>query len=100
MSEVTSTVGDDGVVVISVAGKFDFSVQREFRDAYKAHADGKNRFRVDLSRTDYLDSSALGMLLLLREHVGGDADRVFITGALPDVDKILRIANFQQLFRL
>ena len=51
---------------------------------------------VDLSRTSYLDSSALGMLLLLRERC---AD-VRVENASDDVRKVLEIANFQRLFEL
>ncbi len=48
----------------------------------------------------YLDSSALGMLLLLRDHAGGDAAEVRIVNCNPDVRKILTISNFEQLFEI
>ena len=45
-------------------------------------------------------SSALGMLLLLREYVGGDAGRINITGCGDDIRRVLKIANFEKLFTL
>lgn len=85
-------------IVIAVEGRFDFSQHKAFRDAYK-DADAKSsRFVIDLSGASYLDSSALGMLLLLREFVGSDRDRVQITGASDDVARVLKIANFDKLF--
>ena len=56
------------------------------------------KYTVDLAGTDYLDSSALGMLLLLREHAGGEGAAIQIINASPDVKKILDVANFGKLF--
>jgi anti-anti-sigma factor len=53
---------------------------------------------VDLRDATYLDSSALGMLLLLRDHAGGDGSNIHIINCNPDVKKILAISNFEQLF--
>ena len=43
------------------------------------------QYVVDSSDTEYLDSSALGVLLLLREHKGGGSLKVDITQASADV---------------
>ena len=62
---------------------------------------GGSRFEalvVDLKDTTYLDSSALGMLLLLRDHAGGDESDVLVVHASSDVRKILAISNFEKLF--
>lgn len=87
-------------VTIMIEGRFDFAQHKAFRDAYRDIAPGTKRFVVDLSRANYLDSSALGMLLLLREHAGGEAAPVRIIGASDDVRRVLKIANFERLFVL
>ncbi len=98
---VTSSVNSDGrTVVITIKGRFDFQSHREFRDAYAKHPGNKHQFVVDLSGTDYMDSSALGMLLLLREHAGGDRASVVISRPNPTINKILTIANFTKMFRV
>lgn len=97
MSVNSHLENESRVVVIDVKGQFDFSVQREFRDAYRDYDSGLT-FRVNLSSTEYMDSSALGMLLLLRKHAGGAGDRVVLSGANSVVSKILSIANFDKLF--
>ena len=53
-----------------------------------------------MRETTYLDSSALGMLLLLRDFAGGDDGKVEITNCNADVRKILAISNFEQLFTI
>ena len=98
VSSVECVVGDEGNVTICITGRFDYSVHRDFRNYYKDVRSADARFFIDLSQTDYVDSSALGMLLLLREHVHGDVSRIAIVGASPGVSKILRIARFDVLF--
>ncbi|MNR56929.1 hypothetical protein D3C85_1776040 [compost metagenome] len=53
---------------------------------------------VDLKDATYLDSSALGMLLLLRDHAGGDRSDIRLINSSSDVTKILAISNFDKLF--
>jgi anti-anti-sigma factor len=101
MSTIVTRLSSDGTqATISIPGRFDFSIHREFREAYSQHDPGRVKFIVDLSQTDYLDSSALGMLLLLRKFSGGDSAGVTIRNAREPVDKILRVANFDKLFEM
>ncbi len=98
---VTNSVSSDGqTVVIQVKGRFDFHSHREFRDAYSKKSGAGTRYVVDLSNTDYMDSSALGMLLLLRQHAGGDQANVVISRPNPTIQKILTIANFHKMFAI
>ncbi len=98
---IKPTVSDGGnKVTIAVTGKFDFQLYDEFRASYADTAGNGTAFVIDLSDTDYLDSSALGMLLLLREHAGGESSDIEITQASPEVRKILDVANFGKLFKL
>ncbi len=89
----------DDEVRIEVRGRFDFSSQRAFRDAYRGFP-ADRRYRVDLSGAEYLDSSALGMLLLLRKHAGDRRERVVLSGANETIRRILDIANFGKLFTI
>lgn len=95
------TTSDEGnKVTIAVAGKFDFQLYDEFRASYADTAGNGIEYVVDLAETDYLDSSALGMLLLLREHAGGESSSIEIKQATPEVRKILDVANFGKLFKI
>jgi len=96
---INTTIADSGnKIIITVAGKFDFQLYDEFRASYADTAGTGVEYVVDLSNTEYLDSSALGMLLLLREHAGGETSKIEITQASADVKKILDVANFGKLF--
>jgi len=97
---IWSTAGSAGELTIKIQGRFDFSAHQEFRDAYEKVKDEPKSYVVDMKETTYLDSSALGMLLLLRDHAGGDNAQIEIVNCNPDVKKILTISNFEQLFTI
>ena len=94
---VVSEVSQDGQkLTISIKGRFDFAKHQEFRESYEDKALGA--VVVDLKEATYLDSSALGMLLLLRDHAGGEDANIKLSYANADVRKILAISNFEQIF--
>ena len=96
---VESVVSPDGKkLTIVIKGRFDFSSHQLFRDAYERFYKAPDTYIVDLKDTTYLDSSALGMLLLLRDHAGGDESEVRVINSNSDVRKILAISNFDKLF--
>ncbi|MFC3853355.1 STAS domain-containing protein [Salinispirillum marinum] len=98
---VTAHPSDDrSVITIRVSGRFDFSSHQEFRKLYEAAPADVKQYVIDMTDATYLDSSALGMLLLLRDHAGGDNANIRISNCNPDVKKILTISNFGQLFTL
>ena len=98
---INTTISETGdKVTIAVSGKFDFQLYDEFRSAYSETAGSGVNYEVNLSGTDYLDSSALGMLLLLREHAGGESSKIDITQVSEDVRKVLDVANFGKLFNI
>ena len=97
-SELTN---DGGTVTIKVNGRFDFAVQNEFRDCYHNIDNSENtKFVIDMGGTNYMDSSALGMLLMMREYLGGNSADISISNTSADIKNILTVANFQSLFAM
>lgn len=99
-SNLTAQLSADGVqLTIKPHGHFGFSIYEKFREAYQ-RGGRETRFIVDLADVASMDSSALGMLLVLRDQQGGDSASVEITHCSTEVRKILQIANFERLFRI
>ncbi|OYQ04298.1 anti-anti-sigma factor [Pseudomonas mandelii] len=98
MSVHTETSQEGKKLTISIKGRFDFAKHQEFRESYENLQPKPESFEVDLKDATYLDSSALGMLLLLRDHAGGDTAEVQVVNSNSDVRKILGISNFEQIF--
>ena len=98
MSELTAAKSKDkNEITISIQGTFDHSLHKDFRAAYRdENVDAF--YIIDLHKTEYMNSSALGMLLLLRDHSGGDKANIKITGCRENILKTLSIAGFDKLF--
>ncbi|MBF0271361.1 MAG: STAS domain-containing protein [Magnetococcales bacterium] len=95
-----TTHEESGVVTITLDDKFVFSDHRAFRNTYHNRPPG-TRYILDFRRVTYMDSSALGMLLLLKEEgAGGDKNSVQLLHCNDQVRKILDVANFSQLFTM
>lgn len=91
----------EGRAVIRLEGRFDFNSHRDFREAVDAAlASPASVVAVDLAGVEYLDSSALGMLLMLRDRAKSAAREVTLTGCRNAVKQILDIANFGKLFTI
>jgi len=101
---VESELSPDGKkLTIRVKGRFDFGKHQEFRKTYEG-SPGRSSGQfdsvvVDLKEATYLDSSALGMLLLLRDHAGEES-QISVINTTADVRKILAISNFEKLFEI
>ena len=100
MTISSSTSADGKELVIKVQGRFDFSALQNFRNAYETLEKPAERYLIDLRESDYLDSSALGMLLALRDYAGGDSANIKIINCKPDVKKILVITKLDELFTI
>lgn len=87
-------------LIIKISGRFDFGVHQDIRKATELVDTGVKKIVLDMGAVDYVDSSALGMLLVLRDKVGENKSAVRIKGTKPDVRKIFEIANFDQLFTI
>lgn len=87
---------------IRLAGRFDFNSYKEFRSAYGKGLDDAavRKIEVDFSGVDYLDSSALGMLLLLRERAQAGKKSVTLANCRGVVRQVLEVANFQTVFNM
>ncbi|MFT5208892.1 MAG: anti-anti-sigma factor [Flavobacterium sp.] len=99
MSIWASSSKDGRELTINIEGRFDFSAHQNFRESYEKTEQDPDEYCVDMKEATYLDSSALGMLLL-RDHAGGDSASIKIVNCNNDVKKILTISNFEQLFSI
>lgn len=97
-----NVVSANGNTVLQLRGRFDFNAHREFRQAIDAAVavPTVKEVRVDLAGVEYLDSSALGMLLMLRDRCKGADKTVSLSNCRGAVKQVLDIANFSKLFQI
>jgi anti-anti-sigma factor len=99
MSITSVLSADDNSLTISIKGRFDFASHQSFCDAYEGKDKSVSEYRIDMRDVSYLDSSALGMLLLLKDHAEDDV-KISIIHCSDEVKKIFEISNFKRLFEI
>jgi anti-anti-sigma factor len=87
----------DDTSTIKIAGRFDFRSVRQFQDALRNPC---GSWIVDLGEVDFVDSAALGLLLLLRERAGAVGGRVTVRRLRGQPREVLMMAKFDRLFTL
>ncbi|MFC0117036.1 STAS domain-containing protein [Pseudoalteromonas xiamenensis] len=100
MSLSTSASSDGKTLTIQIRGKFDFNLVQSFRQAYAELRSGTEKVVIDLRETDYMDSSALGMLLNMKKTLGESVSSIHITNCRPQLKKILQISRFDKKFEI
>lgn len=91
-----------GTATLRLTGRFDFSVFRSFRDLYEpvlGEAD-VHTVALNFAGVEYLDSAALGMLLMLREKAEKLDKKVVLVECRDTVRQLLDVAHFGRLFEI
>lgn len=85
---------------ITMTGRFDFGVHRDFKDAYMPLLGNAavREIEIEMSKVDYLDSAALGMLLLLHERAREANKPVALLNASGTASQVMEVANFSKIF--
>ena len=87
--------------LISLRGRFDFSSRLDFKQGCTTALE-KPAIRelvIDMRELEYLDSAALGMLLLLNDKGACDNKLITLRVRAGIVCEILRISKFDKLFK-
>jgi anti-anti-sigma factor len=85
---------------LHIPERFDFGYHKEFTRQYQAllASEKTTDIALDFSRVSYLDSSALGMMVLFQKKARVQNINIRIKGAKDSAKEILQIANFDRLF--
>ena len=92
----------DEMACLAIRGRFDFQLHREFKDAYTKLLENPatHGIELDMSRIEYIDSSALGMLMLLNERSKAAGKSVALVNPSTPVAQVLDVANFGKIFNI
>ncbi|GJM44362.1 MAG: STAS domain-containing protein [Gemmatimonadota bacterium] len=96
---VTSIQGTDALT-IEIQGTFNFSVQRPFRDAYARISETTKRIVVDMAQVDHVDSSALGMLVLMQKNAKARDVTVSLVNCDDHLRRLLRVGQLDTVFEV
>ena len=99
MSHISVTQHQDSLT-IAIPGRFDSHIIEEFRHSYdQIPVQAELLYVIDLAKTEYIDSSALGMLLNFKHHVQAADGIICIKNCKPKLKKIFEMSSFTSKFK-
>jgi anti-sigma B factor antagonist len=94
------TEGDD-IAILSLTGEVDVANAAQVRDAALQLIErGATRLIVDLSQTEYMDSTALGTLVGLLKRLKESDGQLVIAAPQPRVRRLFTITGLDRIFPL
>ena len=92
----------DHLARITMTGRFDFEVHRDFKNAYMTLLDkpAVREIEIEMSKVNYLDSAAMGMLMLLHERAKDAHKPVALLNASKEASQVMEVANFSKILTL
>ena len=90
----------NNLITIQLNGSFDVSQYERFKSICEGYKTPEYKFENDFKNTVYMDSFALGMLLLLREQTKGDKEKGQLINVSGTGLRIIEMAQFYQVFKL
>lgn len=86
---------------IAIEGRFDFSILQDFRSAYTLDIEAPiETISIDLSRSEHMDSSGMGLLLTLKKELKLDSGCIELINCRSHVRDALLAARLDHLFRV
>ncbi len=94
------TEGKD-TAILSLAGEVDVASAGRVRDSgLKLISDGVKYLIVDLSPTEFMDSTGLGTLVGLHKRIRESGGEVIVAVSQPRVKRLFEITGLTQVFRM
>lgn len=90
----------NGCTTLYIKGSFVFNLQSEFRNAYERGLGTNRKLQVDLFETEYMDSSGLGMLLVMRKFLDKAGVAYEIVRSRGQTYDLLKMTHFNKYFSI
>jgi anti-anti-sigma factor len=99
---LVSTIAQNDTIIITLSGSFTFLDQVAFRKSYEDQINGNTKkYILDFRQVTFIDSSSLGMMLLLNDYVNNNLkNKITLLNPTHQVLSIFKVANFQKLFHI
>ncbi len=96
-----TTTSNGSATEVHMSGRFTYADHQSFRDLIDTFRDLKGRKVVlDMSGVEFVDSAAMGMLLLARETALGHGVETVIRNPAGKVRSLMQVARFDSLFAI
>jgi anti-sigma B factor antagonist len=97
--DITTEESGAGVAVVALAGEIDLYTCPEFKqELLRVIADGATLVVVDLTKTTFIDSTALGVIIGGVERLKQRDGRLVVVCADPNIVKIFEVTGLNRIF--
>ncbi len=97
----TSRKDPKGVLIVEVDGQLIVGNRQEFKQKIlDALEGGERRFLVDFTRTGYIDSSGLGVLVSLSKKIRDEGGELRLAGLNEDLRTLFELTKLDTLFTI
>ncbi|MEO5333438.1 MAG: STAS domain-containing protein [Magnetococcus sp. YQC-5] len=86
-------------LVIRLRERFDSQDNKNFQSAYQNQKDVES-YWIDFQDVDFMDSSALGMLLILRSWAGFEKADITLFNIKKPILDLFSVSQFHKLFKI
>jgi len=92
---------NNGVLEVQMAGRFTFNDNNIFRPVLDNIAkEGIRCVVFDIGQTEYMDSAALGMLLLARDEAERNSCSIVLKSPQGYIKKLFTVSKFYEMFNI
>lgn len=96
-----TVVKQDGVTVVDVEGQLIVGNRQELKAKVLEELDnGERKFVIDFSRTGYIDSSGLGVLVSLSKKIREQGGELRLSSLNEDLRTLFELTKLDTLFRI
>ena len=86
---------------MAISGKFTFADRQVFRDLFKdITSQDIKKLSIELSQVEFVDSAALGILLLARDEAEKSETELILKSPQGQVKRMFEISKFHDLFNI
>ena len=87
----------DGNRILHLDGRFDFGARKTFKEAVDAAIETGNPIVLDLGKVTFVDSSALGLLVISHQNLKNKQILFFLLNPQTYVKQVLDLANIGKM---
>ena len=99
MNYTYSELGDS--IELSLMGSFTFTDNKTFLSLLdKIEKERHLHVKIDLGKVDFIDSAALGLLLLAKDKCNRSSHTLSLQNPIGHVKEVFKISRFEELFNI
>lgn len=87
----------EGRTVLQLDGRFDFGSRKTFKEAVDRAVDAQNPVALDLGKVTFVDSSALGLLVICHQNLKNKNVPFYLVNPQTYVKQVLDLANIGKM---